>query len=260
MEFMCTAHTDVGIRKRTNQDSVLIKVASTDYGKICLGVICDGMGGLAKGEVASATLIREYSEWFEKRLPSLLYNQEMPGVLSEEIINDELVKLVRDVNNKIADYGLKYHVSLGTTVVSILLFRNRYYILNVGDSRVYQINDDMIQMTKDQTYVQREMEMGRMTAEEARVHPQRNVLLQCIGASDIVNPEFLSGTYEAGTVFLLCSDGFRHLIEPQEFYERLNPAVLTNETVMRDQVLYLIELNKIRNERDNITAALIRAY
>ena len=61
MGFLSIAHTDIGIRKNTNQDSVLIKEASTDYGRVHLAVICDGMGGLAKGEVASATLIRAFS-------------------------------------------------------------------------------------------------------------------------------------------------------------------------------------------------------
>ena len=70
MGFLSIAHSDVGIKKNTNQDSVLIKQASTDYGEVLLSVICDGMGGLAKGEVASAALIRAFSDWFEKVFPA----------------------------------------------------------------------------------------------------------------------------------------------------------------------------------------------
>ena len=67
MEFLSAVHTDKGIKKNTNQDSVLIKEAVTDHGKVFFAAVCDGMGGLAKGEVASATLVRAFSDWFENR-------------------------------------------------------------------------------------------------------------------------------------------------------------------------------------------------
>ena len=73
MDFLIAAHTDVGIRKKTNQDSVLIKVADTDCGKVCFAAVCDGMGGLRKGELASATLIRDFSDWFDSEFPEILY-------------------------------------------------------------------------------------------------------------------------------------------------------------------------------------------
>ena len=72
MGFLSIVHSDVGIKKNTNQDSVLIKEAVTDYGEVFLAVVCDGMGGLAKGEVASAALIRAFSDWFENRFPLFL--------------------------------------------------------------------------------------------------------------------------------------------------------------------------------------------
>ena len=72
MNFMIAAHSDVGIKKNTNQDSLLIKVAQTNLGRVCLCVVCDGMGGLAKGELASATVVRVFEKWFEERLPYLI--------------------------------------------------------------------------------------------------------------------------------------------------------------------------------------------
>ena len=73
MDLLIAAHTDVVIRKKTNQDSVLIKVADTDCGKVCFAAVCDGMGGLRKGELASATLIRDFSDWFDSEFPEILY-------------------------------------------------------------------------------------------------------------------------------------------------------------------------------------------
>ena len=72
MDFLISAHSDIGIKKSTNQDSVLIQVAQTKYGKVAFGVVCDGMGGLAKGELASATLIKEFAKWFMEDLKILL--------------------------------------------------------------------------------------------------------------------------------------------------------------------------------------------
>ena len=72
MKFLTAIQTDVGIRKKTNQDSVLVMEADTELGNVLFSVVCDGMGGLAKGEVASATVIREFARWFESDFPTIL--------------------------------------------------------------------------------------------------------------------------------------------------------------------------------------------
>lgn len=255
MNYLTAVHTDVGIRKSTNQDSVLIETAATDYGQILLGVVCDGMGGLAKGEVASAILVKAFSNWFHKEFPKLLYSG-----IEANIIRESWTNLILEQNHKISDYGLSCNVSLGTTVAALLLIDNIYYIINVGDSRVYYIKEGINQMTLDQTFVQREMDLGRMTPEEARNHPRRNVLLQCVGASSVIEPDFYVGEYAQDSVFMLCSDGFRHLIAPQEFYERMRPELMVTEEKMKETAVYFTELNKSRREDDNISVALIRAY
>ena len=76
MIYKIAAHSDVGIVKKTNQDSVLVKIAQTNHDKVCLCVVCDGMGGLADGELASATVIREFDQWFINKLPGLLETPE----------------------------------------------------------------------------------------------------------------------------------------------------------------------------------------
>ena len=77
MRYVATADTDIGISKDTNQDSVLIKHASTDKGEVLLAVVCDGMGGLSKGELASATVIRAFADWFDNELPFELENVDL---------------------------------------------------------------------------------------------------------------------------------------------------------------------------------------
>lgn len=253
MDYLTTVHTDIGIKKSTNQDSVLVEKASTDYGPVVLAVICDGMGGLAKGEVASAALIRGFADWFHYDFPKLLYQG-----LSLSALSESWMDLIQKSNRKIADYGSALHISLGTTVTALLLSGGVYYIVNVGDSRVYLLNRGLKILTKDQTVVQREIDLGNITPEEAAAHPQRNVLLQCVGASTVVQPDFYEGNYTEGDMFLLCSDGFRHVITEQEIYDRMNPYTILTEEQMKEASVYLTELNKSRNEADNISVSLIR--
>lgn len=255
MKFITSIHTDVGIKKSTNQDSVYVEVANTNNGEVLLAVICDGMGGLKKGEVASAMLIRAFSRWFHHEFPRLLYSDFDPNQL-----RDSWIKLICEQNARISQYGADNYVSLGTTVVALLLIDNIYYVINVGDSRAYMLKNDVAQLTVDQTVIQREMDLGRMTYEEAMRSPDRNVLLQCVGASLDIQPDFFVGEYEPDSIFMLCSDGFRHLITVNEFYSRLNPAVLKTKDNMHESAVYFTELNKSRNETDNISVALIRAY
>lgn len=258
MKFLSIAHSDVGIRKKINQDSVLIKEASTDKGNVLLALVCDGMGGFAKGEVASATLIRAFSEWFEKDLPDLLYKDGKIQEINEESLMSSWDKVISEVNLKIAAYGEKMRAQCGTTLAAILLANEKYYIANVGDSRVYKLDGTMKHLTVDQTFVQREIDEGRLTEDEAKVHPQRNVLLQCIGTGVAVVPEYVIGTFKPGEGFMLCSDGFRHVITEEEFLKLLSPEKLKSEKDLKDAAVYFTELNKQRRENDNISVLLIK--
>lgn len=255
MNYITATQTDIGTRKKTNQDSMIVMQAATDRGQVLLASVCDGMGGLAKGEVASAAMVRALENWFTQRLPKLLEE----GV-EEEKLWSQWKELIETTNQRIGDYGLRHHTALGTTCVAILIVDRDYYILNVGDSRAYLLADNIYQLTKDQTYVQREIDEGRMTYEQSLVDPQRSVLLQCIGASRLVNPVFHHGQYAPGTVFMLCCDGFRHVVLPEEFYQAFRPDLMRTQEIMRDRITDLIKLNIQRNEDDNISAILIKTH
>ena len=242
--------TDIGIQKETNQDSALLMQAETVVGSVLLAVLCDGMGGLAKGEVASAAVIRAFREWFRQELPGMLGDTDFPQILSQS-----WNRVIHHMNVQIADYGSSAHIGLGTTVTAMLIVEDQYYIANVGDGRVYLLEDQIFQLTHDQTFVQKEIDAGRMTFEQATQDARRSVLLQCVGASPVVNPDYLSGRITRGQKYLLCCDGFRHVISPQEIYETLQGTMSQEE--MESGIRYLIELNKQRQEMDNITALMI---
>lgn len=255
MIFQFAVHTDVGIRKETNQDSLCLKQAETDKGRLLLAVVCDGMGGLEKGEVASAAVIAAFSEWFERELPRQLAGE---NVVAE--IRYRWERMIKEQNQNIADYGKAHHIQLGSTITALLILEDgRYLIGHVGDSRVYKITDKGIdRLTQDQTVVANEVRQGRLTPEQAERDPRRNVLLQCIGASKIVEPDFSEGLAAANECYMLCSDGFRHVVTADEINAAFSPANNPDENAMKNHVVQLIELNKERDETDNISVILIK--
>lgn len=257
MKFLTATHTDVGTRKKNNQDSMIIMQAETEKGNILFASVCDGMGGLSKGEVASAAMVNAFAGWFENELPGLL-EETGDGQINEERLWGQWSSLIDRSSRAIGNYGRSFHTSLGTTAVAVLIVGEDYYTLNVGDSRVYLLSDNIYQLTKDQTYVQREMDAGRMTYEETLTDPQRSVLLQCIGASPFVRPVFSHGSTAPGHVFMLCCDGFRHVIAPEELYQAFHPVQMTSEEIMRQRLVQMTRLNIDRHEDDNISAILVK--
>jgi len=250
--FCSAAITDIGITKPVNQDCALLVEAKGHGGNILLAAVCDGMGGLNAGEEASAILCGTILKWFEETLPSILftYNQE----LLEDVFQSEFLSIIR-----IADDKIKRQIrgESGTTMALILLYQNRYYIANVGDSRVYIIDETARQLTTDQTVIQDLLDKGLIKPEEVATHPQRNTLLQCVGAGEVVSPQFIFGDYLNDDSFLVCSDGFRHVLSQEE----IAALSLTNENTeeaLEANIKHTIEKVKNRKEKDNITAIVIK--
>ena len=205
MEYIATYHTDVGTRKETNQDSLAIKVVNTKEGNVAFAIVCDGMGGLAKGEVASKEVIEAFCTWFDDTLVDEIQN----GTFTEQNLVSQWDDIIQIQNRRLGAYGEENHLQLGTTVSAILLYKDQYYIVHVG-------------------------------------------------ASPVVEPEFTKGTATRNAVYMLCSDGFRHVITPEEIIEKIGPGEATDEEKMKYGAIYLTELVKNRGERDNITVAMVR--
>ena len=134
MDFIVSAVTDIGLTKSTNQDSYLVRRFKTQQGNVTLAVLCDGMGGLAKGEVASASVINAFKNWSDTRLPQLCESG-----IDQNVLQAEWCDIAVSFNRKIQDYAKSYGTNMGTTLVAILLTETRFYIINVGDSRAYEI-------------------------------------------------------------------------------------------------------------------------
>lgn len=252
MEYYAACDTDIGITKKINQDSVCIKTAKTSTGRAALILVCDGMGGLSLGELASAEVVRSFSDWFDSELPYELpeWNWQTAAL--------NVISRLRRLNAGLCEFGRHECLQLGTTATGIIAVNSEFMTFHVGDTRIYKITDKLSQLTDDHTFVNREVKRGRMTPEEALTDPRRNALVQCIGVTEDVFPEVKLGDLESGANYMICSDGFRHVLTEKELFEGLSPKKTGSKENMQRQLRELIDTVKDRDETDNITAALFR--
>jgi protein phosphatase len=239
MRFSCAARTDVGVVRSGNEDTYLM---ANDRG---LFVVADGMGGHAAGEVASDMATRLVAEAF----------RPVRGMSDDELMA-QMVAAIRSANAAIFERTLQEHDKrgMGTTATVLALLPRRYLIGQVGDSRAYVLRGETLsQITKDHSYVQEQVDAGRLSAEEARVHPYANVITRCVGSSGDVVPDLYIGTLEVGDLLLLASDGLTGMMEDEDLQ-----AILLEGGTLEDQVDRLIAEANRRGGLDNITVILVQ--
>lgn len=257
LRYEISAMTDIGISKEKNQDSYHVRLCETAQGQVVFAILCDGMGGLAEGEIASTTVVKVFGKWADDRLFPLSEKQvDKTNEFSAQIF-EEWMQMLEECNERIQLYGIRKGIQLGTTATVMLLIGEMYYIIHVGDTRIYEITDTVSILTTDHTLVAREVELGKLSYEQSKVDSRRHILLQCVGASPELCPEFVLGKVKEGAVYLLCSDGFRHEITSEEMLFYFHETV-RNKTMFHYNMKKLVELNKQRKEKDNITVVGIR--
>lgn len=256
MEYTVAFSTDKGTTKGSNQDSLCIRRAAMPRGgEMVLAVVCDGMGGLSRGELASAEVVRAFGAWFDDNM------RELPSACARDFasVKEQWGALIQTLHSRLLAYAQFNGLQLGTTLVAWLAVGDRYLAVSVGDSRLYSHGEKFRQITQDHSLVAREIALGRITQEQANVHPQRNVLLQCLGAGTVVSPEFHEGRVSGGAFYLLCSDGFVHKVEACELERRLLPICVDTQEAMTRALAGIVADCKERGEEDNITAVLVRS-
>lgn len=254
MKFIISASTNVGISKSINEDSVFIRRLMTPSGEAVFAAVCDGVGGLNCGEIASGSVIIALNRWVSEEFP-LIYERG----ITERNVFQSWFDLVHHMNLRIREYGRRNGIRLGTTLAAFMIVQDTCYIMNVGDSRVYELSDQARILTHDQTLVAKEVEQGILTPEEASCDSRNNIILQCIGESEQVFPEFRTVPLNNNAVYMACSDGFRHAVLKEELLEYLGPHNQT-EAMLKEGQEYLISLNIGRDEKDNISVVSARPY
>jgi PPM family protein phosphatase len=239
VHFSCAARTDVGIVRSGNEDNYLMLAERGIF------IVADGMGGHAAGEVASEMAVR-------------ITSREIGSVrgLNDEEASDRVRSAIRMANDAIFERTLSEHDKrgMGTTATVLVLMPGRYLIGQVGDSRAYLLrNSQFLQLTKDHSYVQEQVDAGLLTAEQARVHPYSNVITRCVGASVDVVPDIYFGSLEQGDVLLLASDGLTGMLEDEQL-----TRILSSDGEPQHWVDRMIAEANRRGGLDNITAIVVR--
>lgn len=252
MAFISAAYTDAGTTRKVNQDAFTLKTATVGNSDVALAVLCDGMGGMASGEIASSFVVNAFSAWFKNVFPAMWEKGITFPALQKSWAN-----LIQTQNKKILEYGTK-NGRMGTTLSAVMIIGTAFMTVQVGDSRIYKLDQKIQQISRDQSYVAKEMELGRMTAAEAKAHPRSHEVLQAVGPMEKIKPAFATGRLQPGEALLLCSDGFYHEISSDEIYGVLAPGVLTSEYEVESCLRGVTELVKSRGETDNISSMLIK--
>lgn len=252
MRFIVSEGSDVGRVKEVNEDSLAIKHIYINNQEIVFAVLCDGMGGFDSGEVASASVVEAFMQWFNlKFLKSI-------SIYTEKKIFEDWKYVINKINDAIFHYGEKRNIQLGTTVTIMLIKNAQYYIANIGDGRVYELSNKIRQITIDHSVIEREIQAGRLTRQEARFDNRRNQILKCIGITSKVEPDFFSGKIVNGGVYIICCDGVRNKVYDDELFYYFHPEIMTTQFNMNNNIKYIFSLNKKRKENDNMSMILVK--
>ena len=243
--------TDKGDVRSSNQDSFCARISSFGQETVALLAVCDGVGGLQAGELASTGAVRCFEDWFEQQLPQI-----MQSGLTDTMVFLSWHQILENLHNALCEYAERSAMQFGTTVSALLISSDRLYWVQVGDSRIYL--DDGAgteQLTKDQTLAMREVEAGRLSPEAMQTDQRKNILLQCLGYGKM-EPVFQSGPRPQRGAVVLCSDGFSHYLAEKQIH-RLLTETETREQLWQ-QMQKTVEYCRAHGETDNITALVLK--
>lgn len=234
-----------------NQDACCVKTASTSVGDILMAVICDGVGGLSLGELASSSVASSFGVWFEKDLPLLLSdgNAELPST-----IRDSWASLLQDLDAAICRYGEESGGPLATTCTAMICFEGTYLIAHVGDCRAYEYSESGLRrLTEDQTLVARELARGAITPDDAKAYPGENIILQAVGSPNGIEPSFYAGDTSGKAIYLMATDGAYRRTGDGGIRAALDGAILSDES-LGQACDKLVQIALGSGETDNLTA------
>ena len=205
------AKTDTGLVRSMNQDAYAA-------GELPVGaawaVVCDGMGGASGGDVASSLAVKTISEHITSGYRDGMGAKSVRNMLDCAISAANIT--IYDMSR--SNESLR---GMGTTVVAVIVAGGTAYISHAGDSRAYMLSEggELRQLTRDHSMVQELLECGKLTPEEARTHPRKNVITRALGVADSIDADFSEEKMEPGDVLLICTDGLSNYISNDDIVE-----------------------------------------
>ena len=226
--------TDVGRKREMNQDYVF--ATDQPVGPLPnLLVVADGMGGHKAGDFASKYTVNVLRQELEKS------STDKPGDILKRVVvtaNNELIR--------VADTDVKLE-GMGTTLVAATIIGNTLYFANVGDSRLYLISDKIRQLSKDHSLVEEMVRLGGIKAEEAKNHPDKNIITRAIGVKNDVEADIYEYRLKKGDMILMCTDGLSNMVEDEDMFD-----IVKGARDIVEAVEMLIEKANSNGGRDNI--------
>ena len=235
------ACSDVGLVRRENEDSFYIP---SEGDNLKLFLMADGVGGQNHGKLASMMTIDDIVKFFIKN------ENEYPD--KKEL----MAEAIKFANENVRSFAAKKREfeGMGTTLVSALIEDNEVVLASAGDSRCYMIRNGIIsQLTVDNSYVQYLLEKGAISANEAKNHPQRNLITKAIGLEDSIDAEIEQVEICSGDILLLCTDGLTTMLSDEEILH----IILKKNGNMQELAEALVDQAKENGGTDNITAILV---
>lgn len=236
--------TDVGLVRKDNQDAYAVRKQTKSGHTVC--VVCDGMGGTAGGSQASHIAVNLFVEEMDKLLTPEMSPQQLREASSFTVsIANRAIRAAAQQNEE--------HRNMGTTLVAAVSYDGGVVVSNVGDSRAYHITCSAItRVTRDHSLVESMVERGDITAEEARRHPNRNLITRALGPDPQIECDGYICPMEPGDFLLLCTDGLVDTVTDSEMLETVHHSETGDACLAR-----LLEISKSRGAKDNVTAVLM---
>ena len=234
--------TDIGMVREVNQDYVF--VSDTPSGNLPnLLVVADGMGGHRAGEYASRLAVEVVKQELESSA------MDSPEAMMKNAITHANTRVL-EAATQVANLR-----GMGTTLVVATVIDRTLYFANVGDSRLYLLNDDIKQLSKDHSLVQEMVRLGGINEEEAKCHPDKNIITRAIGAKDDIEIDFYEYRLKKGDIILMCTDGLSNMVEDEEI---LHIVKCSRDVV--EAVEQLIERAKENGGSDNIGVIVAKPF
>ncbi|MCI5918705.1 MAG: Stp1/IreP family PP2C-type Ser/Thr phosphatase [Roseburia sp.] len=234
--------TDIGKRREMNQDYVF--TSETAVGNLPnLFLVADGMGGHKAGEYASRFTVDTIVE-------SVKASRETePVAIMKEAVTKANELLIEEARADEKKSGM------GTTIVVATILGKKLYVANVGDSRLYLVNREISQITRDHSLVEEMVRLGEMDKAEAKDHPDKNVITRAIGAIPDVVIDFFEVELEEEDTVLMCSDGLTNMIEDED----IKKIILTQRDIAEKAEKLVVTANE-NGGKDNITVVVIEPF
>jgi serine/threonine protein phosphatase PrpC len=237
MKCSFTGLTDPGLLRTVNQDDYYIDPDGRFF------VVADGMGGHAGGQEASQLATEAIQVHLDKHWESVIPSDE----LLAQALNEANEAILQDQQSH------PERSDMGTTAVVVMFRKEEPWFAHVGDSRLYRLRDlKLEQITEDHTWVARAMKAGDLRPEQARIHPWRHVLSQCLGRKDLQTIDVQPLDVQPGDRLLLCSDGLTEELADAAIASYLQPEVSNEQAATK-----LVEAAKEKGGRDNITVVIV---